>query len=396
MLRAWRFIGSVFLLSSFYSREALGAVAGTETCEASEKDSLDWYRQYSGETPCKTYERLRQICTPDFRVTTLSTQLPPDVCRESDPAKSDCCCNTVAFALSMMCLACQQGGGKDARNGTYQLYLSGGIQDAPWCPTVHNRTLPAAVQTSVCQQGIRIFDLIYRITWLNDGAWFFGYVRDQIVKAMKNATDESRDPAKELFQICPEGSAITSGSNSASGTGALPTGTQSSDSNSASNEKKGMEAGAIAGIAVGIAIVIAAIIAGITFYCIHTSKTRTTKPKAPDVQPYTFHELPSEPRFAGINDTVLHPNRYQVEPVPFVSSKPPKPRHVQNHSPTETSRVSSAPSSSASGNRSGSGSGSGSTGENRRHADGGPVFPSGLNRTESGRLPPAYGDLPTR
>ncbi|KAJ8073046.1 hypothetical protein PM082_019914 [Marasmius tenuissimus] len=360
MLRAWRFIGSALLLSSFYPREALGAVAGTETCEVSEKDSLDWYRQYSGETPCKTYERLRQICTPDYRVTTLSTQLPADVCREPDPAKSECCCNTVAFALSMMCLACQQGGGKDAKNGTYQLYLSGGIQDAPWCPTVHNRT---------------------------------GYVRDQIVKAMKNATDESRDPAKELFQICPEGSATTSLSNSASGV--LPTGTQPSNSDSASTEKKGIEAGAIAGIAVGIAIVIAAIIAGITFYCIYTSKTRTTKPKTPDVQPYTFHELPSEPRFAGINDTVLHPNRYHVEtPVPFVSSRPPKPapRGVQNLSPTETSRTSSAPSSSASGNR----SVSASTAENGRHADGGPVFPSDLNRTVSGRLPPAYGDLPGR
>ncbi|KAK1216521.1 hypothetical protein PQX77_020845 [Marasmius sp. AFHP31] len=392
MLPAWRSIGSVFLLSSFYPQKALGAVAGTETCEVSKKDSLDWFRQYSGETPCKTYERLRQICTPDYRVTTLSTQLPPDVCREPDPAKSECCCNTVAFALSMMCLACQQGGGKDAGKGTYQLYLSGGIQGAPWCPTVHNQTLPASIQTSVCQQGIRIFDLIYRITWLDTGEWYFGYVRDQIVKAMINATGESRDPAKELFQMCPKGSATTSLTNSASG--APPTGTQLSNSDSASTEKKGMEAGAIAGIAVGIAIVIAAIIAGITFYCIHTSKTCTTKPTTPDIQPYTLHKPPSEPRFVGNNDTVLCPDRYRVEPVPFVSSRPQKPHGVQNHSLTETSRISSAPSSSTSGNW--SASALASNAENGRHADGGPVFPSGLSRTESGRLPPAYGDLTRR
>ncbi|KIK64698.1 hypothetical protein GYMLUDRAFT_83157, partial [Collybiopsis luxurians FD-317 M1] len=43
-------------------------------------DELDWYTSATGETPCQTYEKLRQICNPEFKVGILNTSLPPDQC----------------------------------------------------------------------------------------------------------------------------------------------------------------------------------------------------------------------------------------------------------------------------------------------------------------------------
>ncbi|CCO37130.1 hypothetical protein BN14_11281 [Rhizoctonia solani AG-1 IB] len=99
--------------------------AGNTTCKTT---SLDWYTRSVGETPCRTYERMRQICDRDYQVGDFRTSIPGDNCG-GQPAT--CCCNSVSFALSMLCMNCQHGvgsgldgdNGYDARAGTYGLHL---------------------------------------------------------------------------------------------------------------------------------------------------------------------------------------------------------------------------------------------------------------------------------
>ncbi|KAJ3889589.1 hypothetical protein GG344DRAFT_66990 [Lentinula edodes] len=43
---------------------------------------LDWYIDMVGESPCTTYERLRQICNPSFQVGVMNVNTPPDACNE--------------------------------------------------------------------------------------------------------------------------------------------------------------------------------------------------------------------------------------------------------------------------------------------------------------------------
>ncbi|KAL0574731.1 hypothetical protein V5O48_007238 [Marasmius crinis-equi] len=212
--------------------------------------------------------------------------MPTDVCNDE---KTDCCCNSVAFALSMMCLACQQGGGKDAAPGSYEKYLSGGVTDGPFCPTVSNKTLPATVQTSACQEGIKIYDDIYTTTWLTDGA----------CTIHNNTLIRGED---KMFSRCPKNVAVTSPTTSATaGSGNSPTqspGRDSSSQGSSESESKGLAPGAIAGIAVGVAIVIAAIIGAVAFYCITTRRhTKDLNTKPYDTGETSFQALPAAPQF---------------------------------------------------------------------------------------------------
>ncbi|KAK7451742.1 hypothetical protein VKT23_012422 [Stygiomarasmius scandens] len=73
-------IPSLFILAllSFSLLHKRFAVAeGPTECADSE---MDWYMGAVGETPCTTYQRLRQICDPTYRVETLNTSLPPETC----------------------------------------------------------------------------------------------------------------------------------------------------------------------------------------------------------------------------------------------------------------------------------------------------------------------------
>ncbi|KAL0562784.1 hypothetical protein V5O48_019294, partial [Marasmius crinis-equi] len=54
-------------------------IPGTESCNDS---GLDWYINGVGETPCKTYERLRRLCNEDYRVGAMDRNLPPDTCSD--------------------------------------------------------------------------------------------------------------------------------------------------------------------------------------------------------------------------------------------------------------------------------------------------------------------------
>ncbi|KAH7908966.1 hypothetical protein BJ138DRAFT_282285 [Hygrophoropsis aurantiaca] len=138
--------------------------AGNTTCLSSQ---LDWYTDAVGESPCMTYQRLRQICDADYEVPSFRPNTPGDNC---DSQNSDCCCNSVSFALSMLCMNCQQDAandpdGIDAGNGAYWDYLSG------TCSQGLNYTLPAEVQTAVCSQGIKISTYIYQRAFWSTGAW---------------------------------------------------------------------------------------------------------------------------------------------------------------------------------------------------------------------------------
>ncbi|KAJ3974066.1 hypothetical protein EV361DRAFT_680865 [Lentinula raphanica] len=155
-----------FLFSTFFSTFFLVAHAdGIVDCFGTE---LDWYKTKVGETPCTTYERLRKICNPSFETGIMHTNAPPDTCMDEF---GDCCCNSVAFALSMFCLACQQGKGIDAGAGTYQLYLQGSRPSGHSCSPVVNRSLPTHIEDAVCDQGIKIIDDIYSRTFWANGAW---------------------------------------------------------------------------------------------------------------------------------------------------------------------------------------------------------------------------------
>ncbi|KAJ7066330.1 hypothetical protein C8F01DRAFT_980952 [Mycena amicta] len=141
------------------------SAAGTVAADnlACNGTGMDWYISMVGETPCTTYQKLRQICNSQYAVGIQNVNTPPDACSDQ---LSSCCCNNVAFALSMFCLNCQQnigtGTGFDAGVGAYQDYLG----------TCNSATgLPSDIQKAVCNQGIKIDNDLYTNGW-SDGAWF--------------------------------------------------------------------------------------------------------------------------------------------------------------------------------------------------------------------------------
>ncbi|KAE9407226.1 hypothetical protein BT96DRAFT_150585 [Gymnopus androsaceus JB14] len=173
------------LIISFLSLQAVRS-AGNIACADS---GLDWYTNAVGETPCQTYEQLRQICNPKFAVGVMNSSLPPDVC---DDPESSCCCNSVAFGLSMLCLNCQKGTeptgvSVDATPGTYGKYL-GGIKTNGSCTPVVNQTLPTNVQTSICDTRLKILDPLYARLYWSDGSWFYGYSSNLLISNI-SATD---------------------------------------------------------------------------------------------------------------------------------------------------------------------------------------------------------------
>ncbi|KZP30216.1 hypothetical protein FIBSPDRAFT_726409, partial [Athelia psychrophila] len=168
-----RFIISTWALSLYL---LVVQAAGNTTCKTS---SLDWYTSVVGETPCQTYQSLRQICNSGYTVGALSANTPPDTCADQ---VSSCCCNSVAFALSMMCLNCQQGVGSlqngdngiDAGAGAYQIYSA-------TCGVPRNQSLPADIQTAACNEKLKIDDDLYTLFW-GDGAC--AYTRETMQKNM--------------------------------------------------------------------------------------------------------------------------------------------------------------------------------------------------------------------
>ncbi|KAK1229319.1 hypothetical protein PQX77_007626 [Marasmius sp. AFHP31] len=182
---------------------AFGAVSEDGGVTSCEDTGLNWYEKAVGETPCKTYERLRQICNRDFRVPDMRKDLNVDRC--SDQLAS-CCCNTIAYSLRMLCYTCQRGMGKlsygmDVKPGTYQIYLE---SENKTCPNESRRRLLNEVQSAVCNSGIKIFEGLYNRTVWDDGSFYFVYTRDELTKESITQGDGAfvcKNPSTSLSSI---------------------------------------------------------------------------------------------------------------------------------------------------------------------------------------------------
>ncbi|OSD02477.1 hypothetical protein PYCCODRAFT_1367457 [Trametes coccinea BRFM310] len=159
--------------------------AGNTTCASGQ---LDWYTSVVGETPCMTYQRLRQICNGDYQVGNFRSRNPGDNC---DDQVSGCCCNTIAFELSMLCMNCQQDllpgdqVGIDAAPGTYTEYRGN-------CGAGTNNSLPSDIQAAVCNENIRLDNYLY-------GGWGDG----SFVYTRENAEKDHAANNNNTFTHCP-------------------------------------------------------------------------------------------------------------------------------------------------------------------------------------------------
>ncbi|OAX33981.1 hypothetical protein K503DRAFT_478958 [Rhizopogon vinicolor AM-OR11-026] len=152
-------------------------IAGNTTCAG---NMTQWYTDAVGETACETYQNLRQICNPTYQVPNFRANTPGDQC---DDQLQSCCCNSISWALSMLCMNCQwdvDGGsvaGIDAGAGAYALYRS---PSGPFCSPGTNQSLPTDIQSAVCNKDIKLANFLYNLFW-NDGAWFYVYTMDSAV-----------------------------------------------------------------------------------------------------------------------------------------------------------------------------------------------------------------------
>ncbi|KAG7086126.1 hypothetical protein E1B28_002085 [Marasmius oreades] len=423
-----------FLFVVCLSSVVAGQGQGTAKCFDT---SLDWYTGKVGETPCKTYERLRQICNSGFRVGTMNPNTPPDVCNEQ---VGQC----PRFSTSCQQGIGQYGHGFDAGVGAYQIYLSGGRKTG-FCQPQTNTTLPADIQSAVCNQKINIYDDLYGIFW-GDGSWFYIYTSQAITK------DQIANPDK-VFTKCPKnevaipppvtssssttststsstnvisssststtsttstgGSNVSSSSspsgttsttstsstnNNSSSSSASTAGTSTSSDNvnspsgsgissnidTTSNSKGSFGSGAVAGIAIGSVV---AVVAAALALCLWIRRKRRIERRSPPaLQPYGYAQANSSEYHTPSSFQPLR--HFPLTTASSTSSLPGKAGMADVSSenagyfpPRQTDRVDSE---------------SGNTDlleMSERHVDAGHLEGARLERNASGRLPPAYGDL---
>ncbi|OBZ71690.1 hypothetical protein A0H81_08587 [Grifola frondosa] len=139
--------------------------------------------------------RLRRLCNADYQVPEMDLHytVTTDTCSESF---SDCCCNSLSFALAMLCLNCQVGAEHmnkteyDAPVGLYPWYLqSGESVDPILC------RLPANIQTAVCSANIPSPDFLYDY-YNAGGTWSYTDSRELAQK-------EQLDNNNNTFSYCP-------------------------------------------------------------------------------------------------------------------------------------------------------------------------------------------------
>ncbi|CAE6469917.1 unnamed protein product [Rhizoctonia solani] len=349
------------------------AQAGNTTCKTT---SLDWFTQSTGETPCRTYERLRQICSADYQVGNFRSTTPGDNCG-GQPAT--CCCNSVAWALSMLCMNCQYGVGSslngdsgfDAGAGAYGIYLAG-------CGKPTNKTLPTDVQTAVCRQDIKIPAMLYNLFWTT-GDWYYEYTKGSAQLDISSGKNDSG--------ICPKSSASSTVST------AISTGTASASepTSSASSTPVGAIAGGVVG---GVVLLAAAVLLG--FFISRRRKdkggvidlTEENKPPSVTLEPYnispgntaqpvaiTPYAVPSS---SGWTSTAGSPPPSQTSvshhnKPGFIAPSPPNRAEIYQAQPLLSTEAGS------------------SSHLTERHEDSEVLSGAfGLGRSTSGRLPPAY------
>ncbi|KAI0734895.1 hypothetical protein C8Q72DRAFT_330875 [Fomitopsis betulina] len=139
--------------------------------------TLDWYIDAVGETPCMTYQKLRQICNSNYQTPSWAIDATTDQC---DDPLNICCCNSISWSIRMLCINCQwdefgtSDPGHSAGAGDFYTYRwsSGVVNEGNYCGDGWNQTLPESVQLAVCQKGIRLENFLYSIFW-PDGSWNF-------------------------------------------------------------------------------------------------------------------------------------------------------------------------------------------------------------------------------
>ncbi|KAI0716635.1 hypothetical protein C8Q76DRAFT_767644 [Earliella scabrosa] len=331
-----------------------GTNAGETTCVSRQ---MEWYSSVVGESPCVTYERLRQICNPD----------------------SACCCNTVAFQLSMLCMNCQydtkDGGtiGMDAARGTYGLYKRN-------CGAGTNHSLPADIQRAVCNKDIRLDDFVYG-GW-DDGAWFYVWTKQNAVRShnANNNNTFTRCPN----QISPSVTPIpvpTTQSTSRSDEPVAPTDPSTAiaaDSPTQANAANGTDTtsqtniGAIVGGVFGGAGALVLAIAAFMLWRVGRGRRSTH-----DDRHGNSRSDQRSPAMASSTALIAseggHGRRDPDTPAPLPASPMALSESTASWARTTSFMQSPAPT---------------SPDASLRHEDGGPV--GGLVRSGSGRLPPAY------
>ncbi|KAH7886800.1 hypothetical protein F5I97DRAFT_1936419 [Phlebopus sp. FC_14] len=338
--------------------------AGNTTCAGS---LTDWYTNAVGETACETYQRLRQICNPQYQVPSFRPNTPGDQC---DDQLQECCCNSISWALSMLCMNCQwdvPGGsstGIDAGVGAYALYRA---PTGRFCSPGTNQSLPADIQTAVCNSGIKLDDFLYELFW-SDGS---------CVYTMETASVDQATNNNNTFTHCNSTTqtttARTTTTKSATSTrSATPTSAQST-----THATTAKLAGGVVGGIIGLILIL-----GVAFTCWRRRRTHQVVPTEIDESdtppmsttiPQTFAErtpsLTSRPASGYASKIGHRPAASNVSP----SVASPQ-SDVGTTLPSQSSSdimQSTAPSEGA-----------------QRHEDLGPVF--SLGRSPSGRLPPAY------
>ncbi|KAH9935276.1 uncharacterized protein B0H18DRAFT_975070 [Fomitopsis serialis] len=177
---------------------------GNTTCAS---NALDWYTDASGKHHVRmTYQRLRQICNSQYEVPSMPFALPGDLCNDQ---LGFCCCNSISYALSMLCFNCQwlanttqDPHGWDADDPTtfYLYHWSNPGATGVYCGDGTNQTLPANIQSAVCNENIRLDDFLYTVFW-NSGDCMYTkeYAQQQ------QATNKS-----QTFTHCPNNSETSS------------------------------------------------------------------------------------------------------------------------------------------------------------------------------------------
>ncbi|CAE6469931.1 unnamed protein product [Rhizoctonia solani] len=329
------------------------AQAGNTTCKTT---TLDWYTQSVGETPCRTYERLQQICTPNYQVGNFAPTAPGDKCSTSFRG---CCCNSVAWSLPMLCMNCQYGTGSgvfgdpgiNAEIGGYGAYLNN-------CGSSRNKTLPEDVQKGVCRQNIKLPAFIYDIFW-TDGPWYYQHTKGEAVLDISSGTNDTG--------LCPTPSPSSTAST------VISTGTTtpiSQPTSSGSSVPVGAIAGGVAG---GVVLLAAAVLLG---FCISRRRkdrrgvidlTEEGKPLSAVFEPDNL------PPGAIAQPVVISPSTPRRNKIGSIDPSPPAKAEIYQPQPLLSTDA---------------GSSSHTTG---RHEDSEILTNEfGLGRSASGRLPPSY------
>ncbi|KAF8833550.1 hypothetical protein BDN67DRAFT_976547 [Paxillus ammoniavirescens] len=341
--------------------------AGNTTCAG---NLTDWYTNAVGETACETYQRLRQICNPQYQVPSFRANTPGDQC---DDQLHDCCCNSISWALSMLCMNCQWdvlGGssiGIDAGVGAYAMYRA---PTGAFCSPGTNQSLPADIQTAACNAGIKLDNFLYELFW-TDGSWFFVYTMDTASRDQVENNNNTFTHCNSTTSTTSSALPSTSASGSTSPSSSVPTATQVTSSSQSSHPSTASIAGGTIGGVVGLALLL-----GLAFTCWRKRRVHqalpTTDIDAPAtsttsmLSPYPLTS-PSSAGYANASWTGRH---RQTESNVSSSVGPSASERGTAYPSPGSSDIMQLPVSA-------------------RHEDLGPVLPA-LTRSSSGRLPPAY------